>query len=67
MKIDNKTLKDIEKLSNIPSRFLTKEQQALLNYSTELKKLAVAIEELGLGDVVEINIKVSKRGRKRSE
>ena len=65
MKIKPEDLKDINALNQIPERFLTAEQKKLREYASELQRLFVTIDDLGLTDVVTIEIKVSARGRKK--
>lgn len=65
MRVTFDMLQGIEALQNVPEKFLTAEQKNLLLYATELKKLLVEIENLGLKNIVTLEIKVSKRGRKK--
>jgi len=67
MKVNAEILKGIEALKSVPAKFLTVEQKALLSHAGELKTLATYIEDLGLSDVVEIHVRVSKRGRKAKQ
>ena len=67
MKVNAEILKGIETLKDVPVKFLTSEQKTLLSHAGELKTLATYIEDLGLSDVVEIHVKISKRGRKAKQ